>query len=443
MSPRLREAGDIYAIYVHAGAGFHSYQNENVHLKACNDAAKVAMSMLKNGASALDAVEIALRLMEDREITNAGYGSNLTMEGNVECDATIVDHLGRSGAVGACSHVRNPISAARVILNAQDKQLSLQRVPPNFLVSKGATEFAYLHGLPIVENDFLVSPTAKARWLRWQQEVEAAGQEQEARNTVQTTGEIVHMETATSTASFSTTVNPAMLMTPPSDLHGITTLKEQDTNVVLPEPTLVPADGAHHINERVAIRPKQTDDATSGGEQSNDNVDTITDTIGAIAVDSYGRIAAGSSSGGIGMKHSGRVGPAALVGIGTAVIPEDPQDPEQTSVATVTSGTGEHIATTLAASTCASRIYYSDRKDESGMTENVTEEEAIKSMVDVDFMGHPSVKHSHCEAAIGIMAVKKTMDGVYLFFCHNTDSFVCPWHVLLPKLISNNDTYKL
>lgn len=41
--------------------------------------------------------------MEDREITNAGYGSNLTANGNVECDATIVDHLGRSGAVGACS----------------------------------------------------------------------------------------------------------------------------------------------------------------------------------------------------------------------------------------------------------------------------------------------------------------------------------------------------
>ncbi|GAM34434.1 hypothetical protein TCE0_015r02014 [Talaromyces pinophilus] len=426
MSRGPREAGDICAIYVHAGAGFHSYQNEKVHLKACNDAAKVAMSMLKNGGSALDAVEIALRLMEDREITNAGYGSNLTVEGNVECDATIVDHLGRSGAVGACSHVRNPISAARAILDAQDKRLSLQRVPPNFLVGKGATEFAYLHGIPIVENDFLVSPTAKARWLRWQQEVEAARQEQEARSVAQTTGEIVHMETTTSSVSFSATVNPAMLMTPPSDLHETAPSKEQEATVVLPEPTLVPTDGAHHTNESITLPPKQTGDATK------DNMDTITDTIGAIAVDCYGRIAAGSSSGGIGMKHSGRVGPAALVGIGTAVIPEDPQDPEKTAVATVTSGTGEHIATTLAANTCASRIYYSDRKDETGMTESVTEEEAIKSMVDVDFMGHPSVKHSHCEAAIGVMAVKKTTDGVYLFFCHNTDSFVCLDHDLPP-----------
>jgi hypothetical protein len=68
-----------------------------------NSATKIGMALLKNGGSALDAVEIALRLMEDREITNAGYGSNLTADGTVECDATIVDHMGRSGAVGACS----------------------------------------------------------------------------------------------------------------------------------------------------------------------------------------------------------------------------------------------------------------------------------------------------------------------------------------------------
>ncbi|EED23068.1 asparaginase family protein [Talaromyces stipitatus ATCC 10500] len=426
MSPRSRDAGDICAIYVHAGAGFHSYQNERVHLRTCNDAAKVAMTMLKNGGSALDAVEIALRLMEDREITNAGYGSNLTIEGNVECDATIMDHLGRSGAVGACSHVKNPISAARVILDSQKKPLSLQRVPPNFLVGKGATEFAYMQGLSIVENDTLVSPTAKARWLRWQQEVESARLAQEAQTATQAGGEVLHMEASSSSATFSTTVNPAVLMSPPSSLPETVSSKELDTTVVLdivsPEPTIVPTDGTHHIRESIE---EHSGDATSTDEHEPpvDNVDTITDTIGAIAVDCYGRIAAGSSSGGIGMKHSGRVGPAALVGIGTAVIPEDPQDPEQTSVAAVTSGTGEHIATTLAANTCASRIYYSDRRNEAGMTEIVTEEEAIKSMVDVDFMEHPSVKNSLCEAAIGVMAVKKTIHGVYLFFCHNTDSF--------------------
>jgi taspase, threonine aspartase, 1 len=61
------------------------------------------MAVLRNSGSCLDAVEMAIRVLEDREITNAGYGSNLAMDGTVECDATIVDHLGRSGAVGAVS----------------------------------------------------------------------------------------------------------------------------------------------------------------------------------------------------------------------------------------------------------------------------------------------------------------------------------------------------
>jgi taspase (threonine aspartase 1) len=61
------------------------------------------MAVLRNGGSSLDAVEMAVRVLEDREITNAGYGSNLAMDGTVECDATIVDYLGRSGAVGAVS----------------------------------------------------------------------------------------------------------------------------------------------------------------------------------------------------------------------------------------------------------------------------------------------------------------------------------------------------
>jgi isoaspartyl peptidase/L-asparaginase-like protein (Ntn-hydrolase superfamily) len=64
-------------------------------------AAQVAMLILRNGGSAIDAVEMAVKILEDREITNAGYGSNLAMDGVAECDASIVDHHGRSGAVGA------------------------------------------------------------------------------------------------------------------------------------------------------------------------------------------------------------------------------------------------------------------------------------------------------------------------------------------------------
>lgn len=59
------------------------------------------MTLLSEGGGAVDAVEMAIMVLEEKEITNAGYGSNLSLDGTVECDATIVDHYGRSGAVGA------------------------------------------------------------------------------------------------------------------------------------------------------------------------------------------------------------------------------------------------------------------------------------------------------------------------------------------------------
>ena len=115
--------------------------------------------------------------------------------------------------------------------------------------------------------------------------------------------------------------------------------------------------------------------------------DDITDTVGAIAIDCHGNIAAGSSSGGIGMKHKGRCGPAALVGIGTHVTPVDLDDKSKICVATVASGTGEHMATTLAASTSASRLYYNQQKGKNGKLVDADEEQAMRSFIEKDFLG--------------------------------------------------------
>lgn len=163
-------------------------------------------------------------------------------------------------------------------------------------------------------------------------------------------------------------------------------------------------------------------DFDSSDPSNANGQDRITDTVGAIAIDCFGRIAAGSSSGGIGMKHKGRCGPAALVGISTAVIPADSDDPDHASIATVTSGTGEHMATTAAAQTAADRILSCTKKTH-GQLESCTEDEAMFSMIQNDFMKHPGVQNSPCQGAIGILSVKKTKYGIYFYFGHNTDSF--------------------
>ena len=205
-----------------------------------------------------------------------------------------------------------------------------------------------------------------------------------------------------------------MIKTPDDDAHHPTHAPRDE----LPTPRAGSPMEPDYFSQTSTYPPR----APSLGPQDAD-ADHITDTVGAIAIDIYGNIACGASSGGIGMKHRGRVGPAALVGIGASVIPLDPDDPDRTSVATVTSGTGEHMGTTMASSVCSQRVFYCQRRTSGGGTEEVTEDEAIKAFIERDFMGHPSVKSSQSTGAIGVLTVKKTVDGAWLYFAHNTDSF--------------------
>ncbi|ODQ52067.1 N-terminal nucleophile aminohydrolase [Saitoella complicata NRRL Y-17804] len=96
----------------------------------------------------------------------------------------------------------------------------------------------------------------------------------------------------------------------------------------------------------------------------------VSDTVGAVAMDLSGNLAAACSSGGIVHKHVGRVGPAAVAGSGLWV--ED-------NVAVVCSGNGEEILDTILASKCASRLNH--------MEGGVYEEEAVKQVMERDFLG--------------------------------------------------------
>ncbi len=110
-------------IVVHGGAGF--WRNDLQRgLKGVVSAARTGSDNLKQGRTALDAVESAVMVMEDDEIFNAGRGSSLTLLGTVEMDAAIMDGRDLSaGAVALVRDVKNPIRLARLVMERTDHVL--------------------------------------------------------------------------------------------------------------------------------------------------------------------------------------------------------------------------------------------------------------------------------------------------------------------------------
>ncbi|KAF8520251.1 nucleophile aminohydrolase [Hysterangium stoloniferum] len=156
-----------YYVVVHGGAGYHSHASEKAVKKSLHRSCSNAIHALESNQEAVEGVETAIIELEDSEILNAGYGSNLTYQGTVECDAAVMDDSGRFGSVGAVSGIKNPIRAAKAIFDYSSKQDPLGRVPPLTLVSNGAYEFAVSSSIPTIEPRAMVSPRANDEWNFW------------------------------------------------------------------------------------------------------------------------------------------------------------------------------------------------------------------------------------------------------------------------------------
>ena len=130
-------------IVVHGGAWFIPPAQREAFITGCRQAALAGWACLSGGASALDAVEAAVRVLEDDPTFNAGRGSHLNRSGDVETDAIIMDGATLDlGAVASVQGVRNPVSLARLVM---------ERSPHNFIVGAGAQLFAREMGVPLVE----------------------------------------------------------------------------------------------------------------------------------------------------------------------------------------------------------------------------------------------------------------------------------------------------
>ncbi|MEM8890965.1 MAG: isoaspartyl peptidase/L-asparaginase [Bacteroidota bacterium] len=140
-----------YALAIHGGAGAMSRdlmtdEMEVEYRAGLEEALEKGEEILKNGGSAMDAVEVTIHLLEDNPLFNAGKGAVFTHEETVELDASFMNgKTGNAGAVAGIKSIRHPISAARLVMDSSVHVM---------MAGEGADKFASSYGLEVVENSY-------------------------------------------------------------------------------------------------------------------------------------------------------------------------------------------------------------------------------------------------------------------------------------------------
>jgi L-asparaginase / beta-aspartyl-peptidase len=263
----------IPTIIAHGGAGAIADDTWRDYKEGAHEAARIGQTALDSGASALDAAIEAVLYMEDHPCFNAGRGSGLNRDGVVECDAFVMTDKRQSGAVSGLSTLRHPVLLARLVLEHTAHQ---------YISGHGALELAVAHGLALCAPEELIVEKRLRRW----QELTASG------------------------VSFTEQLGP-------EDLDNPKLQKEGDA--MRAEPCLRPVVGATHGSP--AVNQTCTGDLSVAPTESTGRMpvpppDEPSDTVGACCIDQQGRIAVASSTGGIMLKHPGRVGDTPIVGAG-------------------------------------------------------------------------------------------------------------------------------
>ena len=234
-------------LIVHGGAWAIPPEMAADHLAGVAQALKTGHAILEWGGTATDAVEAAITILEDDPTFDAGRGSFLTSKGTVQLDALLMDGATlRAGGVACVERLRNPIQAARLVLD---------KSPHVYFVGSGAEDFAASHGMALIDNAELVLDRERIRLKEAQARLSAG----------------------LADITFS----------------GSTFARDDKS----PE---TPAVATDHC-------PLTTDHSSH---------DDSHDTVGAVALDQYGNLAAGTSTGGTLNKAPGRVGDSSLIGCG-------------------------------------------------------------------------------------------------------------------------------
>lgn len=303
------DKGSSFGIVIHGGGGVRERAEfernpdlETSYRDTINEALSKGYEILETGGSSVDAVEAAIRVMEDSPLFNAGKGASFTLAGTNELDASIMNGKTlRAGAVGAVKFVKNPISLAKLVM---------QRSPHVLLVGEGALAFAKEQGAEIRSADYFYT---ERQWTSLQRR-----------------------------------------------------LKED-----------VPYGGD--------LKEKREDSDSFG-------------TVGAVALDKNGNLAAGTSTGGRVKKRPGRVGDSPIIGASTYA--------DNQTCAVSTTGLGENHLVLLTSKEISALIAYK------GMTlEEAVDHVIMKELVEIGGSGGAIAIDKN-----GNIAMSFTGEGMYRGF---------------------------
>lgn len=145
----------MIALIVHGGAKTIPVEQHDAHREGCQRAAEAGWAILEAGGAAVDAVEAAIRTLEDDPTFNAGTGGDLNADGEVQMDAGLMEGTTlKSGAVAFIQGVRHPISVARAVFESGEV----------LLAGDGARRFAEKQGEELCEIDALITPEKRKEW---------------------------------------------------------------------------------------------------------------------------------------------------------------------------------------------------------------------------------------------------------------------------------------
>ena len=227
---------------IHGGAGTITRANmtpakEKAYNETLDLALKTGMAVLKKGGTSMDAVEATIHIMEDSPLFNAGKGAVFTHDGVNELDAAVMEGKNlMAGAISGVKTIKNPISAARKVMEKSEHVM---------MTGVGAEQFAKEQGIEIVDPSYFYTET------RW---------------------------------------------------NGLQNALKEDK---------VKLDHADSLKKSGFIRPdtEQNELIFTEGQKFG--------TVGCVALDQFGNLAAGTSTGGMTNKRYGRVGDAPIIGAGT------------------------------------------------------------------------------------------------------------------------------